>query len=491
MTVDNRNPVVSGVTVSPKPNAVTTEKLSCSGTVSDPDAFSGLTTSYKWTNETLATTLSSTTSTMQLDNSVVSAGDVVRCTVTGTDFHGGSTSAFDETNIINSGPTVADVSITGGTSTSSTMTCAVSASDSDGDALSYTFKWTNDTTTCDHHNRLHDKCVDATPSTSSPGDIIRCIVTASDGTLSDTGEDAATVTNTPPAVTGPSIASSDGKDVFHNSTLTCSGSATDADGDTPTLSYQWRKWTGSSWSSISTGDTLTLTNSIVQPGTRVQCRLTATDANTGSTTKVAEVTVDNSLPVFSTITLSPSDVRSDSLLTCTPTATDPDGGSTMNYGSYVWTNVTQGTTLTAVSGSPESVQLTKATVEPGDTIRCTVTATDKDSGSTTSSNSTTVNNTDPVVSAPSISPNAGLTTSTRLTCTATATDTDAGTPTVHYKWWHLYLDGTGKPQADVVDDTDTDTYTLSPSIFAPDDQVRCEVWALISMVAHPLRRPST
>ena len=29
----------------------------------------------------------------------------------------------------------------------------------------------------------------------------------------------------------------------------------------------------------------------------------------------------------------------------------------------------------------------------------------------------------------------------------------------------------------MVDDTDTDTYTLSPSVFSPDDQVVCTAWA--------------
>ena len=170
----------------------------------------------------------------------------------------------------------------------------------------------------------------------------------------------------PPTVTTPTIDPPTG--VVNTATLTCTASASDPDGTTPTLTYAWTNETTSA--SLGSGATLALTPAVASPGDVIRCTATASDGfQIASDT--AEVTVDNRAPAVSTPVLDPSTgAVNTSTLTCSATATDPDG--TTPTLSYAWTNETTSSFL----GSGASLTLTPSTASPGDVVRCTTTASD-------------------------------------------------------------------------------------------------------------------
>jgi hypothetical protein len=123
---------------------------------------------------------------------------------------------------------------------------------------------------------------------------------------------------------------------------------------------------------------------------------------------------------MSSVTISPSTgVKVDSTISCAAVATDADGGTPST--TYVWKN--GGTTI----GSGASITLSLATVTKGDTVVCVATVDDGDGGSDSGNDSVSVENSAPVVSSVTLSPDPGFEGST-MTCSATpSTDTDGDT----------------------------------------------------------------
>ena len=276
-----------------------------------------------------------------------------------------------------------------------------------------------------------------TPGTVQPGDEVYCIATVTDGDGgSTTDQTFVVVENTAPVVTDVTISPDTG--ITTRATLTCSGAATDADGGTPSLSYQWAKQAGGTGTptniSSATTNTLTLSPTVVQPGDNILCRITATDADGGSAQGTDVVTVDNSDPVVTDVQIRPdTNVTTSTTLTCTATATDPDGGTPSL--SYQWAKQAGGTFTT------DTLALSASVVQPT-TISSAVSPTTQTVEQGT--DVVTVDNSDPVVTDVQIRPDTNVTTSTTLTCTATATDPDGGTPSLSYQW-AKQTSGTGTP----------------------------------------------
>ena len=244
----------------------------------------------------------------------------------------------------------------------------------------------------------------------------RVVVTPNDGTGDGpTGEATLTVSNADPVLTGPSLSAST---VVVGDVLTCSASATDADGDPVTLTY--------TWSDGSTGTTYAVTDAD-DPGDAITCTVVADDGDGGTATASASASVDNTDPVLTGVAVSPSTAQVGDVLTCSGTASDADGGTPAL--SYAWSGGSTGSTYTVVD-----------TDDPGDVITCTVTASDTDGGTATGSATSTIVNTDPVVDSVSISPSTATNDDT-LTCSATSSDADGGTPTFSYSWDNLTTGG--------------------------------------------------
>ena len=163
---------------------------------------------------------------------------------------------------------------------------------------------------------------------------ITCSVSAQDASSETTASATVTIQNTLPQIDAISITPDTG--VEANTLLTCTGSASDVDGDTPTITYEWMN---SSGASLGTEATLQLDPSIVTVGEEVSCYITAVDANGGSKMDSTFVTVENTMPsIQSAASINPSSAFTGTSLTCAASFEDLNDGTLA--ASYEWTDST-------------------------------------------------------------------------------------------------------------------------------------------------------
>ena len=184
-------------------------------------------------------------------------------------------------------------------------------------------------------------------------------------------------------------------------------------------------------------------------------RVTPDDGRTTGTSATASITVQNTTPSISSVTITPiSNTYNDVSYTCSGTASDPDETPTL---SYQWSvNQTIVGTGTTLNGS--SVGLL-----PNDVLACTLTATDSNNTTDSASAQITIANRAPLISATTITPNTGVTTSTNLNCSSQYSDGDGENLTPVYTW-----------------SAGGNTYngsnlSLTPSIISPNNTVICTV----------------
>jgi VCBS repeat-containing protein len=217
----------------------------------------------------------------------------------------------------------------------SALTFSVSATDADGDSISYsasnlpsgaifsgsTFSWT--------------------PSYSQSGSYI-VTFTVSDGAL--TASQAVTITvndvyvppivvNNPPTLTNPSIAAGN---YYTNDVLTCSGgSASDPDGNP--LSYSWAWYRNGAQISGQTATTLNLaTAGNGDKGDSIYCAEMVSDGSLNSGWQNSNtITVLNSLPAVASAAITPASPLDSEDLTCTNGAASDIDNDAVTL-SYIW-----------------------------------------------------------------------------------------------------------------------------------------------------------
>jgi hypothetical protein len=178
--------------------------------------------------------------------------------------------------------------------------------------------------------------------------------------------------------------------------------------------------------------TNTLDGSSFSRGDRVYCTATPEDGDTtGASVTSATATVQNSVPSIGTVTLSNlTPVEGDTLLVSYTGVTDDDG-DTVSY-QYTW----------YVNGTPVAytTELSSSSFSKGQSIYVEVTPFDGlDNGIPVASNTATVQNTLPVLSAVTLSPDPVALSGT-LTCSpGTVDDADADFITFAHAWT---VDGT-------------------------------------------------
>ena len=220
------------------------------------------------TNLSTNTQFASTASTLQLTPSIVSPTDAVECSVTVTDTSNGSATLAASETVLNTDPTfITPATVTtSGTQVGDTWTCYAAGTDQDDGALDALLRVAR----CQRNlyrqwfeshlviGQLYTQC-----RLDLRGNIDRLFESTAMSSAS------ATVTNTAPTFdVSASIAPNTG--VVTASLLACTGSASDADGDTPTVSYAWSNSNGTTYGS--TGfNTLGLTPSTVSPADVVTC----------------------------------------------------------------------------------------------------------------------------------------------------------------------------------------------------------------------------
>jgi hypothetical protein len=236
-------------------------------------------------------------------------------------------------------------------------------------------------------------------------------------------------TNTAPAMTGNAITPTT---AYTADTLTSSThTASDADGDTPTFTYQWYDnggvYSGKTSSTLGAADTT--------KGHAYKVLVTPSDAwASGSATYSNEVTILNTLPAMTGNAITPTTAyTADTLTSSTHTGSDADGDTvTFTYQWYEDSGIMSGKT---------SSTLDPAYTTKGKAYKVLITPSDgTGSGSATYSNEVTIQNSAPT--APTITSDLGIheTNHTSAITFTKGTDADSDTVTTY-----CYVDGTNPP----------------------------------------------
>ena len=232
LTVSNTAPVLTGVTLStvaPTENDTITVSL---GAASDDDGDS-ITYSYDWyVNGSMVSTSGS------LLPNRFNKGDSIYVVVTPWDGSAlGTPITSDTATGANTAPTVTTVTLSSSTVyTNDTLTAAVSATDLDGDSLSYSYDWYVD-------GVPRGSATSATLSGATyfdKGQSIYVVVTPNDGSADGTTGTSSTVTVSNAAPTAPVVEVTPA-DAVEGDDLTCAvtTASTDADGDALTYAFAW------------------------------------------------------------------------------------------------------------------------------------------------------------------------------------------------------------------------------------------------------------
>ena len=380
------------------------------------------------------------------ENTLTTGEHQITVTVTDSDGFYGTERVDITVNGLPSQPSVTlspDPAVTG----DDLLASASGSTDPEGETVTYTYAWYQDGALSSAST------TDTIPaSATTKGEVWTVQVTPMDSHGSgDQGEASVTIDNSPPVLTPPTISPSTG--VTTESTLTVTATASDDDGDTVSLTYLWQNTTAGT--TIGSTASLDLDDSLASPGDTVQVTVTADDADGGTDSATASVTVANTAPTVDSVSISPSSgVTTSTDLTCLATASDADGDTPTL--TYAWTN--GATSL----GTGDTLTLTSTLAQPGDIIACTATATDSAGDSDTDSAMVTVENTDPTVNSVTISPSSGVSIGDTVVCSATASDPDGGTPALAYAWT------SGGSTLST-----TSSYTLSSSDVSPGDTLTC------------------
>lgn len=163
--------------------------------------------------------------------------DSVACRITpGDGVASGTAQTSSPVTILNRAPTLTSAAVSPtSANTTTTLTCTPSGyADGDGDAAVYTYKWQIDGVD------VSGQTTSTLKNAFSRGDQVDCVVSASDGYVSTAPVTSNTVTigNAPPTVSNIAITPSN---PAAGEAMVASATGSDADGDTVTLSYAWKK----------------------------------------------------------------------------------------------------------------------------------------------------------------------------------------------------------------------------------------------------------
>jgi hypothetical protein len=289
--------------------------------------------------------------------------------------------------------------------------------DAEGHSMTYRYAWTVNGTA----STVTSAQVPA--SSTTRGEYWEVTVTPSDGYGDgDPVTSAVTVGNAAPVMSSVGLTPDPARE---GDTLACTPLAVDNDGDSITYAYSW---TVNSSALSETGSTLT--SSFFDRGDAVYCTVTPSDAtDTGASMSSSVLTISNAIPELASASLTPTSAYEATTLTCAAGTTSDADGDTVTV-SYAWV-------VNAVTITPTISTLTGTYFDKGDEVYCTVTPSDgTDSGAPVSSNTVTIDNTQPSLSSASLSPSGGVVEATTLICAAgtTSDDDPSDTVSVRYSW---------------------------------------------------------
>lgn len=383
--------------------------------------------------------------------SVLSAG-VHGITITATDSTGltNSTALSLRINTPPSSPTVV-ISPEPATTTDNLVASAADSVDADGENISYTYEW--------FQNGVATSYTSASvPQTATAyGEEWKIRVTPSDGyTNGNYTEASILIANSVPTISDVAISPAN---PLLSDIVTCTATANDAD-QTITPTYTWTI-NGTTYS----GATIDLGITNAMPTDVITCTASATDDTGESVSLSTAASIENQTPTISSTTISPTTVYTSSLVSCSSVVVDLDGETTLQ--SYSWS-------LNSVEiATGNSIQLSTATSSVGDSLVCTVTATDNYGGVTTDNTSVTITNTLPSVDSITMSPTEPSKHET-LTCNVSASDLDQDTLSYTFTWKNLTNNTT---YATTTTTSTSDSFDLSAVSTQMGDMIECNVTA--------------
>jgi len=286
VVISNSQPAVATVSISPAtPTAADT--LSCAYTgFSDLDGEADVST-LQWAVNGVAAGGTPTLS------GVFSRGDVVSCTVTPHDGTDPGVPVTDSVIIENTPPEVTSVALSpSDVFTNTTVSVMATVSDAEDDSVTLQYAWTVDGVPL------------AVSSSSLSGvdhfdkhQVLAVTVTPNDGLVDGTPATSASITvqNSPPAP--PSLLFIPEDPVEGEDDVWCAvdAPASDPDGDTVTLDFDWDldtvAWSGPLMTTTEPDDTIPLSET--SAGQVWTCTVTPNDGETDGSSSSAEVTIDN------------------------------------------------------------------------------------------------------------------------------------------------------------------------------------------------------
>jgi hypothetical protein len=375
-TVQNTAPGAPTVGIGPT-GADTEDDLLCSIAKDAPDDDGdSLGYTLTWTVDGKSFT-GATTTTLAGDtvpDTNTTRGQVWECTALPTDGTDTGTAASASLTIANSLPTLASASISPTSPlTADALTASPgTASDPDGDKVTFTYAWTIGGTTVGTAATL--------PATAhKKGDTVAVAVRPNDGIGTGTAVGASVkIGNTRPKIDSAVLSPTT---VYETSTLSVSFSASDADSDSLSPVYTW------SVNGVKVSSASTLDGSSFKKGDVIDLAFQVDDGTDLSTVSAFTRSVANSVPTTPVVELGAAPIVGTDLdCKITKVSTDADGDK-ITY-TYVWDSA--GKTVRTVSGtSATSDTLAGRFLVANEKVTCSVTANDGTANSGTASDSDT------------------------------------------------------------------------------------------------------
>ena len=459
IVIANNAPSLAGLVIESDDGMTNRSLLRCTAEAMDVDGDT-VDISYRWANA--AGDELGTSSSLQLNPSIASVGEVIECEVTIVDPSGDSVSGAVSITIENTEPTWSkEASVTPATNVvmGVELLCEAQAEDEDGDTVKLKYEWKN-----------NGQLIQSGPSMTveshlaQPGDTVECVATAQDDNGAQITDVASiSVDNTKPVFTSDAEIIASGNPTT-DGIVTCNALAEDSDGGKISLTYNWKNITQGTI--IGQDASLQLSNALVSPNDEIECVVLAEDEHQGTAiSTTASLRIENTAPHFTlaaTIDTS-TEINVDSTVNCEAKASDIDGDTPVL--EYKWSNKNSGVEL----GTQAELVLDSSLVAPMDDIRCEVTATDAQGRQVSSVSYASIENRAPTFTAVAeIQSNGDVYNDSSIDCNASADDVDGEQVTLSYEWSN---DNQG-----VVISSEA-TLHLDSSMASPDDSITCTVTA--------------